>query len=439
MIVFTAGRLIKSSIFLVMVALASSSGAVEVNVAGNGDALRSALHNATDGDVLLLNAGLYEGNFEIDKSVTLRGTTATILDAKASGDVVRVTAPNVVISGITIRRSGMNLTDMNAGIFVERQASGVVIEGNVLEYIAFGIWLDGCESPRIRNNKIRGDVAVRSQDRGNGIHLYAVHHGEVIGNEVWEARDGIYIDTSNENTLEGNYLHDLRYGIHYMYSYSNNVVGNRTRNTRTGYALMQSKYLTVLDNVSEEDRNYGILMNFITHSTVENNRVDRVKEGSGYAIGGAGVAGAEGKAIFIYNSQFNVLQGNRFAGSDIGIHLTAGSEDNRIYANSFTGNRVQVKYVANRLQEWSFEGYGNYWSDYLGWDLNGDGIGDNYYEPNDAVDKLLWKYPLARILMNSPAVETLRWAQEQFPVLKPQGVRDSQPLMREPSKQKVPS
>jgi len=34
--------------------------------------------------------------------------------------------------------------------------------------------------------------------------------------------------------------------------------------------------------------------------------------------------------------------------------------------------------------------------------------------------------------MNSPAVETLRWVQQQFPVLKPQGVRDSYPLMVPP-------
>lgn len=103
-----------------------------------------------------------------------------------------------------------------------------------------------------------------------------------------------------------------------------------------------------------------------------------------------------------------------------------------MYGNAFVGNRVQVKYVANRPQDWSREGRGNFWSDYLGWDLDANGIGDKHYEPNDAVDKLLWKYPMARVLMNSPAVETLRWVQEQFPVLRPQGVHDSAPLMLSP-------
>ncbi|MEJ2381498.1 MAG: NosD domain-containing protein [Gammaproteobacteria bacterium] len=236
--------------------------------------------------------------------------------------------------------------------------------------------------------------------------------------------------------LRGNYLHDLRYGIHYMYSYYNKVVNNRTEHTRTGYALMQSKYLIVTGNRSEHDHNYGILMNYIVYSTIADNVVTGVRPGLSGASAGEAVEGAEGKAIFIYNCQFNKIHGNVFADSDIGIHLTAGSEDNSIFGNAFIGNRTQVKYVATRLQEWSRNGRGNYWSDYLGVDLNADGIGDRPYEPIDGVDRLLWKYPMAKILMHSPAVDTLHWVQGQFPVLRPQGVKDSHPLMAAPDSAK---
>ncbi len=215
---------------------------------------------------------------------------------------------------------------------------------------------------------------------------------------------------------------------------NNQVRDNLTRNTRTGYALMQSKYLSVTGNRSDQDQNYGILMNFITHSTLKNNVVTDVQRGRSPGMNkGQGILGAEGKAIFIYNSQFNKIHDNLFARAEIGIHLTAGSEDNTIFGNAFSDNRTQVKYVANRTQEWSLQGRGNYWSDYLGWDLNADKVGDQPYEPNDAVDKLLWRYPMAKVLMNSPAVSTLRWAQDQFPVLRPQGVKDSAPLMSPPS------
>lgn len=421
--------------FLLLAALpapAAVPAAEELTLAAQERDIQAVLDRLPPGATLRIPAGRHIVHLHIRKPVTLTGDAGAILDGEGHGDVIRISAPNVTIRGLTIVNSGRNLTHMNAGIFVERGAERVTIRDNRLDNNAFGIWLDACKGPRVIGNKVHGIPEIRSQDRGNGIHLYSVTEAEIRGNEVWETRDGIYIDTSQNNVLADNLLHDLRYGVHYMYSYSNKVIGNRTYNTRTGYALMQSKYLTVLDNESDRDSNYGMLMNYITYSTIAGNRVHDVQEGTGYVTGGDGVTGAEGKAIFIYNSQFNEIRDNLFADSDIGIHLTAGSEDNTVFGNSFLRNRVQVKYVATRDQDWSHEGRGNFWSDYLGWDLDADGIGDKQYEPNDAVDHLLWKYPIARILMSSPAIETLRWVQEQFPVLKPQGVRDSAPLMLPP-------
>lgn len=394
--------------------------------------LTALLGRAKAGDTIHFKPGRYRVNLHITKRLRLEGEPGAILDGGDEGNVIRVSAANVVIHGLRIENSGHNLTDLNAGIFVDRRADNVLIQSNYFDKNNFGIWLDACKGAQVLDNRIHGDPTRRSQDRGNGIHMYATTHALVRGNEVWQTRDGIYIDTSNHNILQGNTLHDLRYGVHYMYSHDNRVIANHTFNTRTGYALMQSKRLTVLDNSSDQDRNYGMLMNYITDSTIANNRITSVQVGAAYVTGGNSILGAEGKAIFIYNSQFNKIHDNLFGSSDIGIHLTAGSEDNQVYGNTFIGNRVQVKYVSNRPQEWSHQGRGNFWSDYLGWDLDANGIGDKQYEPNDAVDKLLWKYPMARVLMNSPAVETLRWVQEQFPVLKPQGVRDSAPLMLSP-------
>lgn len=394
--------------------------------------IQQLIDAADNGATLVVSPGHYEGNLLITKPLTLRGENKVTLDAQNDGDVVRVQAKGVTLEGLKIINSGKNLTEMNAGVFAERSAQDLRIINNSFDNNAFGIWLDGCRSPQILNNRIHGAPTIRSQDRGNGVHLYAVHEGLVKGNEIWETRDGIYIDTSQNNRLEANNMHDLRYGIHYMYSYHNDVVNNRTYRTRTGYALMQSKYLRVTGNVSEDDLNYGMLMNYIVYSEISGNRVSGTRMGRAFVTGGAGVAGADGKALFIYNSQFNSFHDNTLEDADIGIHLTAGSEDNEIYNNAFIRNRVQVKYVATREQEWSMEGKGNYWSDYLGWDMNADNIGDKPYEPNDAVDKLLWRYPMARILMSSPSIETLRWVQQQFPVFKPQGVRDSYPLMQIP-------
>jgi nitrous oxidase accessory protein len=112
--------------------------------------------------------------------------------------------------------------------------------------------------------------------------------------------------------------------------------------------------------------------------------------------------------------------------------VTAGSENNRLWANRFEDNRLQVKYVQSLAQEWSERGRGNFWSDYLGWDLDADGTGDIPFRPNDGVDVLLWKYPSARNLMTSPSVLLMRYVQRAFPVFTPPAVQDSHPLMKAP-------
>jgi len=409
--------------FIVSAALATEAAALQP--------ISSLPLQPTATDQWTLPAGEYRGQFAITQTMTLRCEPGAVLDGEGVGDVVRLQAPDIRIEGCRVRNWGRNLTDMNSGMFLDPEASGAVIANNELQGAGFGIWVDSAKNVTIQANRIQGDERVRSQDRGNGIHLFNTSGTLVRGNEIWHTRDGVYIDTSNQNRIDNNFVHDLRYGIHYMFANANEVTGNHTLRTRTGYALMQSRQLKVVGNRSEDDQNYGILMNYITYSTISDNLIRRVHQGD--TAGDTMISGGEGKALFIYNSLFNTIEGNRFESSNLGIHLTAGSENNQIAANAFIDNQQQVKYVATRTQEWSREGQGNYWSDYLGWDRDGDGIGDVAYEPNDNVDRLLWTYPEARLLMNSPAIELLRWVQRAFPVIKSPGVKDSFPLMRAPS------
>lgn len=362
--------------------------------------------------------------------ITVRCAATTVIDGGGNGHGVIIRAPEVTLANCRVRNWGQDLNRMDAGIFVDRKARHVTIEDNRLQGPGFGIWLDAAPDAVVRRNRITGDDTLRSQDRGNGIHMFNTQGALIEGNEISRVRDAIYIETANNNRIRNNVMSDLRYGIHYMYSHDNLIEGNLTHGTRTGYALMQSKRLQVINNRSENDENYGILMNFITHSELRGNYISGVAQGQS---AGVAVDGAEGKALFIYNSLYNTFTGNVFRDSGIGIHLTAGSEDNQVYANAFINNQRQVKYVATRTQEWSSDGQGNFWSDYLGWDRNQDGVGDVPYEPNDNIDRLLWTYPEARILMYSPAVDTLRWVQRAFPVTRAAGVSDGHPLMRRPA------
>ncbi|MGF1728691.1 nitrous oxide reductase family maturation protein NosD [Photobacterium kasasachensis] len=420
--------MIKPIITLITLALfqpVALAKTLQVNVDDN---LQAILDSASKGDVVSLDAGEYQGNFILRQAITLTGNNVATINAGGKGHALLLKSSDIVIEDLTIINWGSDLTAQNAGIYSDKKANNLIIRNNKLQGDGFGIWLQSGKHIKVKGNEVEGNPALRSADRGNGIQLSKVEDVEVTGNTVSKTRDGLYIIASQYNVLKNNTMHDLRYGIHYMYSHSNEVLDNLAYNTRAGYALMSSRKLTVRGNETRDSEDYGFLMNFITYSDISHNRISNV-----WTKPENKVMGRDGKGLFVYNSGYNTISYNTIDTAEIGIHLTAGSENVKVFGNSFINNPVQVKYVSNREQEWSQEGIGNFWSNYLGWDLDNNGRGDTPFEPNDGIDKLIWQYPEAKVLLDSPAILMLRWIQKQFPVLKPAGVRDSFPLMTVPS------
>ncbi|MGB0946475.1 MAG: nitrous oxide reductase family maturation protein NosD [Pseudoalteromonas marina] len=400
------------------------------------DNLQSAINKSNRGDTLILSSGRYSGNFIVSKPLSIVGSKTeekTIIDALGTGNAITLASSHIRIEHLTIVNWGKNLTEQNAAIFSNKKidnqrVSHLNINNNSLKGDGFGIWLNNVTQTEIFNNTVQGNIEMRSADRGNGIQISNVTNSHIFNNETFETRDGIYVISSENNVIESNSMHDLRYGIHYMYSYDNTVKNNIADNTRAGFALMSSRRLLISGNTTTNSEDYGFLLNFITDSTFENNVIKNV-----WTKPENKVLGRDGKGLFVYNSGYNVIKNNIVDTTEIGIHLTAGSENIQIFGNSFINNPVQVKYVSNKKQEWSKEQRGNYWSNYLGWDIDNNGIGDTVFEPNDGIDKLVWQYPELKMLMDSPAVLMIRWVQKQFPVLKSPGVKDSYPLMRLPA------
>ena len=390
--------------------------AAVIEVSPGAGALQAALTSAAPGAVIRLAPGVYPGPLTIDRTLTLEGMPGAILDGGGRGRVLSVAAPDVVVRGLTVRNSGQSLAETDAGIFLDKPAAGTLIEGNRLENNLFGIYLHGARNALVRGNEVIGNRTLRMSERGNGIHLWAARGSVVEGNTVRFGRDGVFVTTSRKNAFRNNHFSDLRFAIHYMYTHDSEVSGNRSRDNHVGYALMYSDRLRVFGNRSEGDRDHGMLFNFTNKSRIEGNLVRAGRT----------------KCVFLYNANRNLVSGNRFEGCAIGIHFTAGSEGNRIAGNGFIGNATQVKYVGTRHVEWSADGVGNYWSDNPALDLDGDGIADVPYRPNDLVDQVVWRHPLAKLLLTSPSVRVLRWAHDRFPALYPGGVIDSAPLMRPP-------
>jgi nitrous oxidase accessory protein len=410
-VIMTAG-------FVSMLHNTASLAAPIVVQPGEGQ-LQRAIAEATDGDTLQLEPGVHRGPVVIDRSIALRGENGAIISGSGEGTVVIVDAPDVELTNVTVRGSGAKLSTEDSGIFVTAAGDRARIAGNRLEENLIGIYLKGPDAATVSDNTILGRQDLRVNERGNGVQLWNTPGSIVERNDVRFGRDGIFVTSSRDNSFRDNRFSDLRFAIHYMYTNNSSVTGNLSTGNKVGYALMYSTNLVVQANQSLGDSERGIFFNFTNDSQISENTVSP----------GTASRGPE-KCVFVYNSNFNTMHRNHFEACDIGIHFTAGSEQNFLWENNFIANRNQVKYVGTRELEWSRDSRGNYWSDHIAFDLDGDGTANKSYRPNSISDQILWRYPMAKLLMNSPVLQILQWAQSQFPALHPGGVTDSHPLMQ---------
>ncbi|MDH4016901.1 MAG: right-handed parallel beta-helix repeat-containing protein, partial [Actinomycetota bacterium] len=183
-----------------------------------------------------------------------------------------------------------------------------------------------------------------------------------------------------------------------------------------GLALMESHDLVVEDNVAMRNKRMGLLFRDVEDSQVRRNHLE-----------------ANGNGMFFFSSARNVVEDNVVVGNEMGLKVWAGTKDNVISGNVIRGNRQQVFYVASEDQIWGEDGRGNYWSDYLGWDQDGDGIGDRPHRVDSFTANLLYRYPAAVLLMRSPALETLAHLSDLMPILRTPTVIDVAPLTKDPS------
>jgi len=377
-----------------------------------GESVAAAVKAARAGDTVRVERGYYLEHVLIDKPLHLQGIDRPTLSGSHRDDVIRVRATDVLIEGLIVRDSGSDLTAQNAGIYVEPGADRIAVRNNVLVYNLFGVWLEKLKDPEVSNNLIAGLRDIASAQRGNGIQLYNTTGARIINNRISYARDGIYVDVSHHAVFRGNTIHDLRYGTHYMNSNDNLWEDNESYHNRGGLALMEVRRQVVRNNRAWGNSDHGIMLRTIVDSRIENN-----------------VVAGNDRGFFIYDAESNTISGNQVIGNRVGAHVSAGSIHNDVDANDFIQNQEQVRYVASHDEQWGGK-QGNFWSNYAGWDADGDGVGDIPYEANDVVDRLTWEHPLMKLLLNSPAVHSLRLIARQFPLLRSPSIVDKHPRMQ---------
>lgn len=194
--------------------------------------LQPIIDAASPGAVVKVSAGIYDGSVVINKPLTLIGEGLPTIQGAGKGKVVTISAENVTVRGFRIRGSGLALFDDDAAVYVT--ANKAAIEGNEIEDSLHGIYLKKANDCRLLSNRIRGKTTIAQESgpiekgmgvaledcapgslvanrRGNGIHQWNCERTEIVGNEITEARDGIYFSFTNHAKVRNNSIHHVRY------------------------------------------------------------------------------------------------------------------------------------------------------------------------------------------------------------------------------------
>ncbi|MFC7156766.1 nitrous oxide reductase family maturation protein NosD [Halomarina halobia] len=383
------------------------------------DSAQAAVDAAEPGDTVRL-AGRFDGRIAVTTpNVTLTSAPGrlALVDGGETGDVLTIEADGVTVDRVWVRNSGRDTAGNDAGIWVN--GTNATIRDSRVTAVTFGVWVDGVDDATIANNTIVGREAVRPLSyRGNGIQLWKTDGTFVADNRITDVRDGIYYSWSSHVLARGNAMWDLRYGVHYMYSDDNRLVNNTAFDNDVGYALMVSERLELVDNVAFNNSGtsgHGILLKSIDHTEIRDNHLVGNRRG-----------------LYVYNSLDNTIAGNLVLGNGVGVHLTAGSVEERVHGNSFVNNDRAVLAVVGELVTWNATDRGNYWSDARRADVDRDGVNEVRHRPAGLAEHLVQRHPQAAVFAASPAFDAVRTAESSFPVVETPGVIDYYPLADPP-------
>lgn len=414
--------------WLSIVAVVVLSGPVPVlhgasATAHTTDELARLIEAAGPGGTVRPEPGVYAGVLRLSAPVTLEGRGVVTIAGPGEGNVIEVTSPGVTLRGLKIRGSGTHVAREPAGVLVT--GGPVVIEACVLTDVLFGLDLRQSPGSVVRGNRITG-MDYEPGRRGDGIRLWWSHGCTVENNTITRSRDMVFWYSENL-TVRRNRVEHSRYGLHFMYSHHTTLSENTLVGNSVGIYLMYSNGITIEDNTLAQNRGasgYGLGLKDCDDIIVRRNRILANRVGA-----------------FVDNCPSSVdalglIEDNAVAYNETGLLMTPNTHDLVITGNGFIENEEQAG-VHGRgdlaLNTFSRDGRGNYWSNYPGFDLDEDGVGDLPYHAVSLFENLLAREPDLRLFVHSPAQQAIEFTARALPSTRPAPkFTDPAPLMSPP-------
>ena len=313
---------------------------------GNYTSIQDAIDNASVGDTVFVydDSSPYFENVVVNKSINIAGEdrNTTIIDGNNSGDVVYISAEDVVLSGFRIQNSGNNWGD--AGIDIRSNFNHV--SGNHILKNKIGIYLNSSSNNTITGNDI--------SDNGVGIRLDYSSNNRITGNCISENySDGINLFDSSNNKITGNCIWSNSDGICLVWDSSSNTINgnNIISNNNNGVHLLDGNFNNISNNVICFNL-YNIDLSSSNENTINNNTIS-----NGYQRG-----------ILLRWSNDNIISRNHISSTKYyGMQIESGR--NKIIENNFINNTKHVSFTVFTSIGWGFginRWDSNYWDNWIG-------------------------------------------------------------------------
>ena len=325
---------------------------------GNYSTIQSAINDASEGDTVFVydDSSPYYENVVIDISIQLFGENkeTTIINGGDIGDVIVVTADQVIISGFTIEDSGEDYSNHDAGIKLNSNEN-IIINNNIISNRE-GIFLSSSNRNNIVNNSINYNR--------NAIRLHDSSEENIIsGNtiETWSFEFGMYIKDSNGNMIIQNTITNYDGGaVYILESEENNISENTVTNSEHGISLVYCTNSIISNNFLKQNEYGGIALtgsnsNIISQNTFKddglivwdsyhNTILDNIVNGKSLMYfedeSDMTVPSNAGQIILV-NCNNLVIENQEIKDTSVGIELW-GSDNCEILQNTLTHNKANI-------------------------------------------------------------------------------------------------
>jgi parallel beta-helix repeat protein len=316
--------------------------------------ISAAVGNATEGDIILVEKGIYEEEaLEINKALSIIGQDAetTIINLHpqvvkttiftqtitAYENPIKINADDVKLSGFTINSEGGEIS---------ATGNRTKITGNTLN---------------ISVHMLGSYQTVSENNLTASVTCSVGSHSDVYKNNV--VNNSIGCDSGSYNRFFANNV--IGGGISSGGASSNNLIyGNTVKN---GNGIWAGYRDVVAENI-----------------VTDNEKGISIDDGSNNIIYGNVVTNNRGAGLTKLNGANNTFYANYVAnnsvGVEIGVYSSSQPLNTTFYHNNFIKNAQQTEVIGlDHSDFWDNGEEGNYWSNYTGLDDNDNGLGDSPY------------------------------------------------------------